>query len=364
MRFPAKVAIVAGVVWLIGVAPALAWLEGGATWEGDPWDCTACHFGELPFPDRQGPHGNYTTTSQKCRACHGVHDTDGGIFLLPKLTIRDNCMVCHDGTGGLGVYGTIAFRGFAVGAAHRIDTTNTVPGGDSSTGGPATRTFGGENDFLSCDDCHSPHGAGTVTPFSGERPRFHVTDLGWLPAWPSSHLLKKRPTGAAEDVGEYGSDWCAACHAGRSSGLSEVHNHPVDSSLTHATPFKYDRVAAVKTDTSLETTYASLGLQIASPLSASTWSNRGFVMPYPRTAEQSGHKPICQQCHEDERVVGEPGAVVSAQIYRYGDGRTSGDPGTDNPLFQTFPHEGLNARFLVETEDSLCLNCHPEGQLP
>ena len=53
--------------------------------------------------------------------------------------------------------------------------------------------------------------------------------------------------------------------------------------------------------------------------------NRGFLMPYPRTAQQDGHAPICQQCHEDSREVGSLSAngmtatAAPAQIAR-GDG--------------------------------------------
>ncbi|MGB4593403.1 MAG: hypothetical protein WBI63_06470 [Coriobacteriia bacterium] len=148
-------------------------------------------------------------------------------------------------------------------------------------------------------------------------------------------------------------------------------NHPVDSSVSTATPFSYDRVPIVKSDISLETTFGTLGLLGAVPgnLTGAIWHNRGFVMPYPRTAEQVGHAPVCQQCHEDSRVVGEPGAVAAAQVYRYGDGSTSDDAGIDNPLFQAFPHETQNFRMLVEatttaTTDNLCLNCHPAAQLP
>ncbi|MDP2299599.1 MAG: cytochrome c3 family protein, partial [Actinomycetota bacterium] len=68
--------------------------------------------------------------------------------------------------------------------------------------------------------------------------------------------------------------------------------------------------------------------------------------------------------HEDSRTVGEPGAVMPAEVYRYGDGRTSGDAGTDNPLFQNFPHETQNRFMLVETDDDLCLNCHSVSSLP
>jgi hypothetical protein len=54
-------------------------------------------------------------------------------------------------------------------------------------------------------------------------------------------------------------------------------------------------------------------------------------------------------------------------VQRYGDGKLDEDgPGTttDTPRFQTFPHEGVNANFLVETDDNLCLNCHPVSGLP
>ncbi|MDP2183037.1 MAG: cytochrome c3 family protein [Actinomycetota bacterium] len=37
---------------------------------------------------------------------------------------------------------------------------------------------------------------------------------------------------------------------------------------------------------------------------------------------------------------------------------------TDNPRFQTFPHESVNRRLLVETYDNLCMNCHPTTSLP
>jgi Doubled CXXCH motif (Paired_CXXCH_1) len=63
-------------------------------------------------------------------------------------------------------------------------------------------------------------------------------------------------------------------------------------------------------------------------------------------------------------VIGTLGALSHAEIYRFGDGLTSGDAGTDNPPFQNFPHETVNAKMLVETNDDLCLNCHPADKLP
>jgi hypothetical protein len=42
---------------------------------------------------------------------------------------------------------------------------------------------------------------------------------------------------------------------------------------------------------------------------------------------------------------------------------TDGAVPTNNPRFQTFPHETVNRRMLVETDDHLCLNCHPASRL-
>jgi hypothetical protein len=106
--------------------------------------------------------------------------------------------------------------------------------------------------------------------------------------------------------------------------------------------------------------------------------NRGYLMPYPRTTGdggQDGHYPICQQCHEDSRYVGDLAADGSARaepfVVEYGDGvvwdwaRSEWATGTaDNPMFQNFPHETENRRMLVEEYDDLCLNCHPMSQLP
>lgn len=347
---------------VLGVtSTAFGWAEGDVTYGGDPMDCPACHQAELFFPDRVGPHGGYATTTARCAVCHTIHDPAAtSIHLLPADTVLASCRVCHDGTAGYGVYGAIQARGGTIGAAHRIDTSNVVPRGDAATGGSAVRAFGGKDGYLSCDDCHSPHASNVVASYSGERVRFHASDLGWLTSWSTTHLLKQKPGGSSAAIAQYGSDWCAACHAGRPSDAM-VKNHPVDSLITTTTPFVYDNVAVVTADDALTTTLGTLGLAGFPP---GQWHNRGYVMPSPRTEQQGAHKPICQQCHEDSRVVGEPGAVAPAMTYRYGDGLTDGDAGTDNPLFQCFPHETTNASMLVETGDNLCLNCHPVASLP
>jgi hypothetical protein len=89
-------------------------------------------------------------------------------------------------------------------------------------------------------------------------------------------------------------------------------------------------------------------------------NNRGYVMPDPRSSDQAGHYPLCMQCHEDARNVGDTvlGQLAVSETFTItsADGTPTGS--TDNPRFQNFPHEVDNLRLLVETADDLCTNCH------
>ncbi len=328
----------------------------------DAEHCGTCHDpwpGAISADPRAGVHGGYTTTTSKCGECHSVHDAPAaGVVLLPGATVKATCLTCHDGTAGKGVYGTIAKRGLAVGSSHGIETTNVVPGGDATTGGSKIVTFAGPGGTLTCTSCHSPHGAGVVAAYEGERQRSY--EWGIISRTVSSKLLKQLPGNATTPTASYGSDWCLGCHKGRDSGLSAVHNHPVDSKSTTTTPFIYTNVAKLNSD-------ALTGVTVLGTLAN---TNRGYLMPFPRTAQQAGHKPICQQCHEDSRIVGDLSAAgnqgdAAAYTITTPDGWTS----ADNPRFQNFPHETQNYRMLVEATttayyDNLCLNCHPATQLP
>ncbi|MDH4140744.1 MAG: hypothetical protein OEV43_09270, partial [Coriobacteriia bacterium] len=169
-----------------------------------------------------------------------------------------------------------------------------------------------------------------------------------------------RPTSADATVTVYGSDWCAACHKGRESG-GPVHNHPTETSATAApgSPYSYGNVAILASDEPTSVTVMG-GLVYNGGR-----TNRGFLMPYPRTPQQSGHAPICQQCHEDTRDAGQlvgDGSIGDATptVITEPDGQVA----SDNPRFQTFPHETVNRNMLVETDDDLCMNCHPVTALP
>lgn len=371
-------------------------MHGPSIFSAAAGDCATCHASSnsvgYAAEESSGPHDGYLTTTRKCAVCHSVHAApEDGIKLLAGATIVDTCFTCHDGTGGWGVYGTILARtgvdpktDLSLGS-HRVGVTDVIPGGDKDAGGDSTRTFRDTSGLLICTDCHSPHSADVVNAFSGERARIrgfgNTGDvLQTHPPTPlSTKLLRRTPTGATSPVDDYGSAWCLGCHEGRSSG-GTVHNHPVEMT------YVYDSLPILDSSTVTWGTVLG-GLGDTSPGISSTvdgihepnsfeYGNRGYLMPYPRTTGlngQDGHYPICQQCHEDSRDVGDLAANGSADVVPFSivyadsvswNGSAWVTTTVDNPRFQNFPHETQNDRMLVEVNDDLCLNCHPQGQLP
>ncbi len=379
------------VVFAFGATPALAYQESiSAT---DPastpvYACPTCHGLEsgatsptvaprsVPSTwtydseagfyvgSRKGPHGGYTTGTQKCKVCHSIHSSEGlDGPLLPESTIAATCYTCHDGTGGGGVYGVIYQRtGFnpaeasatamvgTAGGVHRIGYLNAsdrvvVPGGNPD-GSSLETTFTGEGGSLTCTDCHSAHNSGTVAPFVGDRKRSAedtTTNIA------TNRLLRQRPTSATTTVTVYGTGWCATCHKGShvTGGPGTSHAVETDDSVRN-----YSQV----------TLLAGLDTSLTSGLGPLGGSNFGYIMTDndPGPGGHGGEKPICQQCHEDARVVGGTfGAsdqfhVKTSQAYSAPlDGEVAG-----NPQFQNFPHESVNDGLLIETTDGLCANCH------
>jgi len=343
------------ILSLLGFVVASLMLMGGtaSAYPGDagPWSCDDCHAttGEGTPWDGSGPHSDYTASTKKCALCHSVHRSPAdSVLLLPGPTITDSCETCHDGTGGIGVYATITAFGGVVGAEHSCEVTSSVPGGSTTLLG-----------VMGCGSCHSVHGANTVEPFLRD------SASAFDPAEPviSSCLLRDNPAGSAPgSFPEYGARWCASCHDQRHSDYAMSGNHPVETSAA----WGYGDVTSTVLPTSLS--YNSDITPVAIGLGR---TNGGYLMsPVPATGDgrvEVRRDPLCQQCHEDSRNVGDPfqGDYTHRGITDPGDPWYNPFlPAPVNPEFLTFPHQTTNTNLLVETDDGLCMNCHDIATLP
>jgi hypothetical protein len=359
------------VVYLV-FAPAVAQAYD-ETNLGGTRSCVECHGRDGDVSDdtvstgRRGPHGGYTTGTQKCQTCHTTHGAGTSSIALLETTALDGwvpftvsstCLTCHDGTGGSGVYGTILARTGvdpndpnAPTSVHRIDRGEygigvVVPAGNS-TGETETVQFSGWDGGLSCADCHSPHDSNTVEPFIGDRLR---SESDTSSAQATSRLLKQKPGRSSVAVEYYGTEWCISCHEGMHTEGENVSgldgNHPVAYLSDASGPWHYGRVERLDdTGQARDTEPGPLG-----------GSNRGYILPKNEpTRTQPG--PICQQCHEDSRSVGNitPFQLDETESFVASvDGLTAG-----NPQYQNFPHETIGRRFLIEEAPAyLCGNCH------
>lgn len=336
----ASIAILAVAAFVAMPSVALGFSDPGFT---SPFECARCHSSSSVGDQNvdwegKGPHGLYTTTTRKCGVCHTVHNAPaGGALLLAQSTISGTCLSCHDGTGGTAPYNAITARGGVVAAEHTVEATTTVPGGSETLGS-----------VMGCGSCHSAHRSNVVAPF------FRDSGIAFAAQQliESDCLLRSDVNTTTVDAYPvYGSQWCASCHDQRHS-QSGVVNHPVNTSYT----FGYGEV----TTTAGVSVLRPDGWLPGGYVLGMGQTNAGYVMaPVDASADgrvENRQDPICQQCHEDARNV----AAAFDADYTELDPQTVGY----NPPYLTFPHQSTNAKFLVETYDDLCLNCHLVSSLP
>lgn len=111
----------------------------------------------------QGPHGGYTTTTNKCQDCHAVHLASGAFMLMRSDTRENACDFCHAGGGG---------SALNVQMDNAYDADGLVAGNTAGQGTGHTIGYAGLSPLdikpaywdtagLVCFDCHTPHGAST-----------------------------------------------------------------------------------------------------------------------------------------------------------------------------------------------------------
>lgn len=105
---------------------------------------------EAPAPGH--PHGDFSSSTNKCRVCHAVHGANDTSWRLLRDTSRaTECNACH-GEGGLTDIQPYRTTTWSIRGEHTIGS-DQIP---DSTG--TTSITGG----LSCGNCHSVHGANTI----------------------------------------------------------------------------------------------------------------------------------------------------------------------------------------------------------
>lgn len=117
-----------------------------------------------------GPHGGYTTTTNKCAVCHSTHYAEGSFMLLRANSREAACDYCHGGGGGstINIQMDNAYKDMTAnfdyadgvvdlatdpdgyGTGHTLGYTGEAPTDIK----PAYQSTQG----LACFDCHSPHG--------------------------------------------------------------------------------------------------------------------------------------------------------------------------------------------------------------
>ena len=367
--------VFAMVLTVVSADPSFAYQYGDKGDRTGSQGCNSCHTegknGDKNPNQNTAPHGNYTSTSDNCSACHKVH-TASGANLLPATTLSQTCNYCHDYTqSDFAVYRlnrdvdeNTPEEDLLAKSGHRVvgvnyyqdymefEGTNVVPGGNDATGGTATLitskdgSMANADNALSCSSCHSPHGLNVVDKYIGESNRNYspVTNDkdGWI--FPSSKILRSKLYGPNEEtpttIAQYGGAWCAACHQGRDNDLQDFHNHKVD--LDKAWGWGNQTVdLLIGNNNSEDPRKNNVFVMIATEQISATETKESVDGTVPYAA------PSCQQCHASARDVRDAFSGVNPE-----------------QQYRNFPHQSTNKKLLVEQKDNLCLNCHGQENLP
>lgn len=237
------VLVVIALTLMGGLALAGGWTTISYTATHDPNDTVVPDGQAIWNPSTASPaspHGLFSSSSNKCRVCHAVHEADSTSWRLLKATSKvTECDVCHGNTG-LTLKRPYAPKTYSIRGEHTL-TSGAIAIPDSS--GSISLANG-----LGCNNCHSVHGANTLIGYG-------AADMaGWDPK-----ILRRNPngdgnilaigvTGAADsttvdgDVDAKHSNFCSDCHddnpnwnvadtTPRANGKSHVQGPAADGEL-------------------------------------------------------------------------------------------------------------------------------------
>ncbi|HEY3375428.1 MAG TPA: fibronectin type III domain-containing protein, partial [Candidatus Aquicultor sp.] len=261
-------------------------------------------FGGYGYPLRftdaatKGPHGGYTSTTNKCKECHAVHLATGAYDLTRANTRNETCEFCHGIGGAAATQIVLDEGGHGLSQAQKGQDMVTAPDDTEMAYTKRPSDWG-------CLECHSVHDNKTVK----------------LAGFTSNKLLKANPnpqkngyylyyTPTTGETSQTISQWCSTCHNANfgigTDGLKKtvqnggapanVYGHPSSSEGATTTP---DGFAVVNLNDGINNGPACQQCHVAdgrtgvSEFPHSSGSEPSML----KTGTGSGIDNVCSGCH-------------------------------------------------------------------
>jgi Zn-finger protein len=273
-----------------------------------------------------GPHGDYATTSNKCRDCHAVHRASGSYVLLRADTRDAACDFCHaDGTGTVV---QVAWADTDTSNGHHAGWNEDTYAPDTTTDDTDTGNLGYEVPAggFGCMDCHSPHDNAKRTVANIEERQASGKGNALLLGRPNKNGTEGNAAyafcGETPDM----TDWCATCHMGNKGLYTDQKN--IRDNITQSWDVGYSHDA--------QTDGMTLGGEKYLTCDTTT-TDSSYVYVEP---DGTNDGPTCRECHSSTN-----------------DGST------------VWPHASSGYVLLKDGAsddaiDNVCLDCHKTDALP
>ena len=179
----ATLVLVLAAVMIVAVA-SLAYAGTASTYAA--WTSGNSNTGTLPTP-----HKDFRVSSLKCAVCHAIHKAELGGQVLLRDTVANACVYCHiqTATGNTQLYG---------GVTAWYTTQNQY-----------SHNTGSSN----CSDCHSVHGANTVTnTVAGLSSKILRNEVGPTYRAYQAEILAAGYNATTSARFDAEAVWCTRCH--------------------------------------------------------------------------------------------------------------------------------------------------------
>jgi len=212
----------------------------------------------------QGPHGGYTTTSNKCKECHAVHLATGSYMLTRANTRSETCDFCH-GIGGAAMNKVVLDEnGHGLNLTQQAASEIVAPDDTIPPYKIGTSIWG-------CLECHSVHDNQTVKLSGSSTTKLLKKDPN--PGKSYSYYDVALIDATTKETTQTLSHWCSTCH---NANLGS-HDDPKEVKIgdTTTTAFGHDSSGQGYTT------------------DAEGWAN---VDPL----DGANNGPTCKQCHPSD----------------------------------------------------------------